>query len=157
MENNNQRGTRHPNFRIEIGNRLRKIEKRFHNRAEAAAAAGVAKSTLQNWIEGKRGPSFEGLANLARETGVSLDWLATGEGEMWTDQTPSVPEEPLDEALLNLVVEELERFREERGVRWSAERKARLITFGYAMMLAERVEGRKYNSSSFRFMLKAAS
>ncbi|QPC44597.1 helix-turn-helix domain-containing protein [Kaustia mangrovi] len=65
-----------PSFRTEVGNRLRELEKRFKNRAEAASAAGVAKSTLQSWIEGKADPSFEGLSRLAAKTGTSLDWLA---------------------------------------------------------------------------------
>ena len=65
-------------FRDELSNRLREAEARFPNRAAAAAAAGVAKSTFQSWVEGKRDPSFEGLAQFAATTGVSLDWIAHG-------------------------------------------------------------------------------
>ena len=65
-------------FRGELSNRLRQAEARFPNRAAAAAAAGVATSTFQSWVEGKRDPSFEGLARFAAATGVSLDWIAHG-------------------------------------------------------------------------------
>ncbi|MGE0256967.1 MAG: S24 family peptidase [Alphaproteobacteria bacterium] len=71
-----------PSFRAELGLRLREVENRFRNRADAAAAAGVAKSSLQRWIEGKSDASFEGLARLAEASGVSLDWLARGRGDI---------------------------------------------------------------------------
>ena len=65
-----------------IGQRLRRIEAEFKNRSEAAAVAGVAKSTFQSWVFGQRDPSFVALVRLAEHTGYSLDWLATGEGPM---------------------------------------------------------------------------
>jgi phage repressor protein C with HTH and peptisase S24 domain len=73
-------GTGVPSFREELGTRLRELESGFVNREEAAKAAGVAKSTLQRWIEGKSDPSFEGLVRLASAAGVSIEWLATGGG-----------------------------------------------------------------------------
>jgi transcriptional regulator with XRE-family HTH domain len=78
-------------FESEVGSRLREVEKKFKNREEAAQAAGVAKSTFQRWVEGKADPSFKGLTLLARATGVSLDWLATGEGEMRPADAGSAP------------------------------------------------------------------
>ncbi len=64
----------------DIGTRLRAIEAVFPNRAKAAAAAGVAKSTFQSWLTGERDPSFIALARLCAATGFSLDWVATGNG-----------------------------------------------------------------------------
>ncbi|WP_316978006.1 LexA family transcriptional regulator [Shumkonia mesophila] len=75
-------GSRVPSFRSEVGSRLREVEKSFKNRATVAAVCGVSKSTFQNWVEGRADPSFEGLSRLSAETGISLDWLATGRGEM---------------------------------------------------------------------------
>lgn len=65
-------------FRSDLGSRLRELEKRFSNRETAAKAAGVAKSTLQNWIEGKSDPSFLGLVRLCQAAGEDLNWLASG-------------------------------------------------------------------------------
>lgn len=76
-----------PSFRHGVGIRLREAEKRFKNRADAAKAAGVAKSTLQNWIEGKTDPSFEGIVRLAQAANISVAWLATGEDEMGPEAT----------------------------------------------------------------------
>lgn len=69
-------------FMNEVGNRLRIVESRFKNRADVAYKAGVSKSTFQRWVEGKADPSFKALAKLADVTGFSLDWLATGLGDM---------------------------------------------------------------------------
>lgn len=55
----------------------------------AATAAGVAKSTFQNWVEGKADPSFEGMVRFARETKVSVDWIATGAAQAGRE-TPSL-------------------------------------------------------------------
>lgn len=78
LEQKTEAGSRVPSFRKEVGTRIREVENGFANREEAAKAAGVAKSTLQRWIEGKSDPSFEGMVRLAEASGVDLDWLATG-------------------------------------------------------------------------------
>lgn len=85
-ENGREGGSPLPSFEAEVGSRLRLVESEFRNREEAAKTAGVAKSTFQRWVEGKADPSFRGLARLAAATGVSLNWLATGEGPMRFDQ-----------------------------------------------------------------------
>jgi len=80
-----------PSFREQVGSRLRELEKRFANRSVAAEAAGVVKSTLQNWIEGRADPSFEGMARLARAAGVSVEWLATGVEASGAGELPAIP------------------------------------------------------------------
>ena len=70
-------------FREGVGNRLREVEAHFKNRSRAAETAGVSKSTFQRWVNGEVDPSFTGLANIAQETGVSLDWLAWGSGDIY--------------------------------------------------------------------------
>lgn len=67
------------NFREELGQRFREIERHYPNRATLAKSIGVGKSTLQSWIEGRSSPSFEALVRLAQVADVSLDWLAFGE------------------------------------------------------------------------------
>lgn len=61
-----------------IGKRLREVEVEFPNRAAAAAAAGVSKSSFQRWLAGDSDISAEGLARFAHTTGYSLEWLAFG-------------------------------------------------------------------------------
>ncbi len=68
-------------FRVYLARRLRVLEQQFKNRAEAAKAAGVVTKTYQTWVSGRSIPSIKAMANLAKATGVSLDWIAYGEGQ----------------------------------------------------------------------------
>jgi transcriptional regulator with XRE-family HTH domain len=61
-------------------------------RLEAAMAAetqihwgnvlGVSRGSIANWWMGKTSPDLPILIRIQQETGVSLDWLATGKGPM---------------------------------------------------------------------------
>ena len=66
--------------------RLAVVGKLFNNLATAAAAAGVAKSTFQRWLAG-HDPSFSGIVRLCKSAQVSLEWLATGRGDMHLNST----------------------------------------------------------------------
>lgn len=67
-----------PEFRLELGNRLREVERSLGSRERAAKIANVAVSTLQSWVEGKAAARIEALAKLSAETGYTLEWLAFG-------------------------------------------------------------------------------
>ncbi len=68
-------------FRMELGERIRWLLDQFETRAVAAEVAGVTPEHLASYIAGRAKPPFELIARLARAKGVSLDWLASGEGE----------------------------------------------------------------------------
>ena len=65
----------------EIGTRIRVVADRYLSRQAAADAAGVSLISLRRYINGEVHPPFATLARLALPQGVSLHWLATGEGE----------------------------------------------------------------------------
>ena len=127
-----------PSFRKELGTRLREVENRFKNRAEAAKAAGVAKSTLQNWIEGKADPSFQGLAALAKAANVSMDWLATGGQPDTTDSEATAQE--IDGKLMGLALEGVKKLYAEENARLDDRSAGELATRIYAETL-EKCEG----------------
>jgi phage repressor protein C with HTH and peptisase S24 domain len=58
------------------------IADRLGRRETAAGMAGVSAGQLRRWINGESGPPFEELVALADGAGVSLDWLARGQGPM---------------------------------------------------------------------------
>nr|WP_314587087.1 helix-turn-helix transcriptional regulator [uncultured Pseudomonas sp.] len=62
--------------------RIGALAELYNSRKEAAQAAGIGLSTLQRWITGEAMPAFHSLAQLAAGRGVSLDWLASGRGDM---------------------------------------------------------------------------
>lgn len=86
--------------KAEISARIRFAADKFNNRAEAANAAGVSKTTVQTWVDGSKSPSFEALARLAGEAGISLDWIATGKGG--GADTPSALNQPVDRSTLKI-------------------------------------------------------
>lgn len=62
--------------------RIAAVANLYETRKQAALTAGVAQSSLSRWIAGEGMPAFDSLAALAEARGVSLDWIATGRGEM---------------------------------------------------------------------------
>lgn len=70
-----------PNSGIET--RIATVAGLFESRKQAAEAAKVGLSSLHRWIAGEGMPAFNSLALLASAVGVSLDWIASGRGEMY--------------------------------------------------------------------------
>jgi transcriptional regulator with XRE-family HTH domain len=54
---------------------------------EFAKLAGMSKATLVGYEVGQRKPGADALAAIAR-TGVNMNWLLTGEGEMLPREVP---------------------------------------------------------------------
>lgn len=95
------------------------------DRDEFASLLGVPTSTLANYEQGERAPPIEVLRAIRQRTGVSLDWLIMGEGEMRPSQEipPASPEaapptpprhyyhRPLMHALIKLYIEESRSLR----------------------------------------------
>lgn len=72
-------------FRMELGVRIHWLLGLFENRQEAADIADVTPEHLASYIRGSAKPPFELLNWLASAKGVSLDWLATGEGPQYVE------------------------------------------------------------------------
>lgn len=72
-----------------IGTRIEAVADLYPSRKLAAETAGVAVSTLQRWLAEEGMPAFDSLARLAAAKGVSLDWVATGQGTMYGGQERS--------------------------------------------------------------------
>lgn len=54
----------------------------YRTKKEAADTADISPDQLARYIKGQSAASFGVLARIAAAKGVSLDWLATGEGAM---------------------------------------------------------------------------
>jgi transcriptional regulator with XRE-family HTH domain len=77
----------------DLGKRLRLLRKSTDksDQKSFAVALGVSQSALSSYERGQSDPSSKALAAYARLTGVSLDWLLTGEGGMFSDPEKSSP------------------------------------------------------------------
>jgi transcriptional regulator with XRE-family HTH domain len=67
-------------FRVEFGERMRHLLDLYDSRPDAAEVAGVTPEHLASYMSGKAKPPFALVARLAKDRGVSLEWMATGEG-----------------------------------------------------------------------------
>lgn len=69
---------------IEFAQRMEKILEIFNgNVSELARQAGIAPPSAKRWITGESDPQMSNLVKLARAAGVSVQWLATGEGSQY--------------------------------------------------------------------------
>jgi len=70
-----------------VGQRLSDVRKElgFPERQPFAEALGVPKTTLGNYERGDRDPDLLLLSEYRDRFGVNINWLVTGEGEMFDD------------------------------------------------------------------------
>lgn len=80
-----------PNPNKGIGTRISEISEMMGGRKKAAQSAGVALSTFHRWLAGDSVPALDSIARLAQSAGVSLDWVATGEGPMQLSKSAAIP------------------------------------------------------------------
>ncbi len=89
---------------------------------ELARKAGLARRTLENYLNGRE-PQASRLLAIAKAAGVSLDWLVGGDGEMSPPQpaqsssemVASQPAQPLDEELMGRITDAISRlYKDER-------------------------------------------
>ena len=64
----------------EFRRRLRLIMQQFGSVADLAKAVGVSDNAIYKWVSGRGQPGMSSLVNLAKAAGVSVEWLATGQG-----------------------------------------------------------------------------
>jgi len=77
-------------FKDGLSARLKKLEESYANRSEAVKAYGLQKGAYERWVYARSSPSVEALAKIAKVAGVSLDWLAFGEGGPSAEQRPGI-------------------------------------------------------------------
>lgn len=70
-----------------ISERLRQVcEAKNWKITDFAEQTGIAYRTMQGYIGGEREPNAEGMTGIAK-AGVNLNWLVSGEGEMFQSVT----------------------------------------------------------------------
>jgi len=67
----------------EIAERIRLLVKYYGSQRRLVKELGVHKNTLSNWVKGRHKPDSDSLRLISEATGVSLEWLSRGEGEMY--------------------------------------------------------------------------
>lgn len=122
-----------------------------------AEKAEVSGSVLRKWRSGQSDPSRTNLVKMARAAGVSLEWLATGEGDP-DDGVSTTPAEatqvPPDldslEEVTTKVLELLEKHRPDVSTR----AKARIVRLVYEFYLRQ---GKPMDESSLNNVIELAA
>ncbi|MGQ9370572.1 hypothetical protein [Azospirillum sp. A39] len=129
-------------FEAELATRIAMVIDLYDTKSAAAEVARISREQLMRQTKGLNRPFFDSLARLAAHAGVSLDWLASGEGPMFLrDRQPSTesgPVEPVDEALLSNMVDGLETYLTRRGLTLAPAKRARLEVVIYRILTIRR-------------------
>lgn len=86
-----------------FGDRISAAIQRIGTLVDAGKAAGVTDEQLARWRDGLSKPNLFGIAKLAEASGVSVAWLATGEGPETPSATLLEPEESASVPRLDVI------------------------------------------------------
>ena len=125
------------------------VEEGLGSTAALAAKLGVSANTLSMWKT--RGVPSDILVKTSRETGYSLWWLETGEGE----ETTCKVELSVDLQTMRLMIQAVEEYLQAEGKQLLPAKKAELIITLYEMFSEE--EGKKIDKKTVAKLIKLAS
>ena len=112
---------------------MKKVGKSFPEGLRAwAHAAGMPESTIFSYSSGGlKTPGIDKASRLARAAGVSLDWLATGEGTMWTKDLSFLPENALNIQRPEDAIESIDQYCKQRKISLDSKARAQLAALIY--------------------------
>lgn len=104
-----------------LGNRIRIAAGMVRGGAELARNAGISRNTLENYLTDSTEPKITVLIKIAEITGLSIAWLAAGQGPMMAadlvegQATHYADSVILNEDVLIAVIEAAEKWIEKNG------------------------------------------
>ncbi|WP_051336445.1 helix-turn-helix domain-containing protein [Rhizobium sullae] len=110
-----------------MGRRLRELRNtlKIEDRDVLASAIGVSKSALAHYERGERTPDGDVLALYRQRYGVNVNWIVTGEGEMFDDPSAApAPTASFDTKLLDRLAGIVTAVHRATGIRIAAEKVA---------------------------------
>ncbi|EID4586480.1 helix-turn-helix transcriptional regulator [Salmonella enterica] len=120
---------------LHLEDRLKQaMNHKFMTIREFSEATNIPYPSLREYLSGKKRPGFDALASIVAATGVSADWLLTGEGSHFRADAPST--EP-DDKLLTQIIEGVELLLVKMRKTIPAEKKARIIVMLYRSFSAQ--------------------
>ena len=116
-----QVGCNHPTSAVLVGRRLEAAIASFRTKREAANALDISTDQLTRYEKGVASPPLSVLTRLAHAKGISLDWLATGDGPMRAGEAvpPTAPTSSpgvVDEDLVDQIFEGVAEVYADAGV-----------------------------------------
>lgn len=95
---------------LAFAERLKSLQLTEETQTAFANRLQVSLSGLKKWLSGTSLPGLDNLVSIHRATGVSIDWLATGQGEMLLERRRLTlfPTGSIDERLLITVMTDID-------------------------------------------------
>ncbi len=104
-----------------------------------AKKAGIPIATFHNYLKG-RTPSAETLFHIRETFSANINWLLTGEGEMFGDESgapgEAQPDLTIDLEILHRIIKWVEERLESEGKELVPDKKARFIALAYEYFAA---------------------
>jgi transcriptional regulator with XRE-family HTH domain len=146
--------TQSPSSEDELGRFSERLNKSISGKSARGFArdCGLSEAAVRKYLAGKADPSRGTTVSMARAAGVNLEWLATGEGPMLKGER--APVAPLDQELMQLVIEEVENMLADVRGYLEPEKKGKLCVLLYEE--AHEQEG-KMDRSRVLKLIKLAS
>ncbi len=119
-------GRQRPPLHPELGRRIERLADLYPSRKAAAEAGGISHDQLTRYMRGENVPSLLVAAKMAVDADVSLEWLATGKGEMLAATRPK-DEKLVSEVLIASAIVAVEKYLEDNQLTCPPEKKAELI------------------------------
>lgn len=119
---------------MNTGERIRHLRGNL-SQAEFAANLGVNKELIGKYERGLNTPGGDILKKMREVTGVSLNWLLTGDGDVFVQsvESRSSQYQNVDKVILELCIERVEDISSRLGRRFSSKKKAQLIAAVYEL------------------------
>jgi transcriptional regulator with XRE-family HTH domain len=108
-----------------LGSRIGEVADLYPNRKSAAEAAGISTDQLARYLRGENQPGLLSMASLLKPHGISLDWLANGEGENRGKN--------LDAELLELILQTVEEALQKNDLVLTPDKKSKLVALLYSL------------------------
>lgn len=127
--------------KTDLGKRLRLLRKNIgqDDQNNFAKALGISQSALSSYERGTREPTSKLLFSLADRLSISLDWLFTGEGHIYTDpsKAPAQKAQMFDKTLIRKIATLVIQAHKARGIRLSPENQTVEAAAAYNLLLEQ--------------------
>lgn len=125
-----------------LGDRLRSIRRTLGDpdRLVFSGKLGISKNSLAAYERGENEPTASTLGSYASIFGISVQWLVSGEGEMFSGNSAKIKNVGtalLDRDVMKIAIEAVEEGLGGRA--FPADKKAELILNGYDLILKDRL------------------
>jgi len=105
-------------YQLGLSARLRRCVELVGSGNELARRAGLSRGVLERYLTGRNEVKAQRLVTIAQAAGVSVEWLATGDGAMISEETQPAPAlgSTVDPAWMKVVSKTVRAAHEAEGV-----------------------------------------